>query len=448
MPKGNRPGHRRFGNVRQLPSGRYQASYLGLDGLRRYAPDTFERRAGAERFLIFVEAQLGSGDWASPAQAKIRLGDYALTWITQRPGLRPRTMDLYRWLLAKHIEPHLGRVPVGKISTQLVREWRATLLADGVSPTVAAKAYRLLRVILMTAVEEDKIIARNPCRIRGAGAEHAPERPVLTVGQVFDLAEHVGRRPVGNIRALATGRYRLRFRRDGRMCTSPEAYLSRADAERALWKLAEDGRADYNRDLRYRGLVLLATFASLRWGEAIALRRCDVDLRAGTIRVRASVAERSTGEIVLGPPKSKAGMRVVGIPRAIRPMLQEHLSHFAAPAPAALVFPGAKGGPLRRGNFNKLSGWPHAVRAIGAEGLHFHDLRHTGNAFAAASGAGLRDLMARMGHDSERAAIIYQHAARGADEAITDAMDAHVEAERTGNDDWPDGAAGALSPAG
>ena len=41
-------------------------------------------------------------------------------------------------------------------------------------------------------------------------------------------------------------------------------------------------------------------------------------------------------------------------------------------------------------------------------GLHFHDLRHTGNQFAAHSGAGLRDLMARMGHDSERAAMIYQ----------------------------------------
>ena len=56
-----------------------------------------------------------------------------------------------------------------------------------------------------------------------------------------------------------------------------------------------------------------------------------------------------------------------------------------------------------------MSGWPHAVRAIGIEGLHFHDLRHAGNHFAAASGAGLKDLMARMGHDSERAALIYQH---------------------------------------
>ena len=74
-----------------------------------------------------------------------------------------------------------------------------------------------------------------------------------------------------------------------------------------------------------------------------------------------------------------------------------------------------------------MAAWPHAVHAIGAAGLHFHDLRHTGNHFAAASGASLKDLMARMGHDSERAAIIYQHEARGADLAITSAIDAHIE---------------------
>jgi integrase len=94
-----------------------------------------------------------------------------------------------------------------------------------------------------------------------------------------------------------------------------------------------------------------------------------------------------------------------------------------------------------------MSARPYAVRSIGAEGLHFHDLRHTGNTFAAASGARLRDLMARMGHDSERAAMIYQHEARGADQAITSAIDSHVQAEqRSDDDDHDDGQAGVLAP--
>jgi integrase len=95
-----------------------------------------------------------------------------------------------------------------------------------------------------------------------------------------------------------------------------------------------------------------------------------------------------------------------------------------------------------------MSGWPQAVKAVGAEGLHFYDLRHTGNTFAAAGGAGIKDLMARMGHDSERAALIYQHQARGADRQITNSIDAHVEAERNRKDDDDDGAAGALAPVG
>ena len=443
----NRDGHRRFGNVRRRESGRYQIRYPGPDGRMRTGPDTYERKSDADKALVLIEAQMAAGQWIDPDRGKVKLADYAVTWIAQRPGLRPRTVDLYRWLLGKHITPYLGGVAVGKMSTAMIREWRATLLGNGVSVSMAAKAYRLLRAVLMTAVEEDKILLRNPCRIRGAGDEDAPERPVLTVAQVFALAELVGRRPVGNIRKLPAGGYRLRFQRHGVMRTAPEVFGTRPEAERALWKMADDGRADCTHDRRYLALVLLATFASLRWGEVTALRRCDLDLESGTVRVRAALVERSTGEILLGPPKSKAGRRMVGIPQAIIPVLREHLSIFVKDEPGALAFPGVMGGPLRRGNFNKMSAWPYAVRSIGAEGLHFHDLRHTGNTFAASSGAGLRDLMARMGHDSERAAMIYQREARGADQAITRAIDTHVQAEQRDEDD-DDGQAGVLAPVG
>src|SRR6266487_3300178 len=217
----NKPGHRRFGNVRKLPSGRYQVRYLGLDGRMRSHPETFARKSDADRVVSLLEAQLIAGEWTDPRRGRVNLGEYARLWITQRTGLRPRTADLYRWLLAKHIEPYLGMVPIGKISTQLVRQWRADLLSHGVSATMAAKAYRLLRAVLATAVEDDRILPRNPCRIRGAGSEHPAERPVLTVAQVFQLAELVGRRPIGNVRQLPGGGYRLRFQRNGVMRTAP-----------------------------------------------------------------------------------------------------------------------------------------------------------------------------------------------------------------------------------
>ena len=141
------------------------------------------------------------------------------------------------------------------------------------------------------------------------------------------------------------GGYRLRFARNGERRTSPEVYWSRADAERALWKMMADDRADFVHDRRYRALVLLATFASLRWGEATALRRCDVDLQSPSVRIRAANVERSTGEMVLGPPKSRAGRRFVGIPDVIIPALREHLAAFVKDEPGGLVFPGPDGRP-------------------------------------------------------------------------------------------------------
>jgi integrase len=179
-----------------------------------------------------------------------------------------------------------------------------------------------------------------------------------------------------------------------------------------------------------------------------ALRRRDASIRSGSIRVERAYAERSSGELLLGEPKSRAGKRTVVLPGPIVQLLKVHLRDNVGSDPDALVFAGDKGRPLRRSNFNRQARWTENVRAVGAPDLHFHDLRHTGNTLAAESGASLRDLMARMGHDSVQAAVIYQHRANGADRRIADAMEALIENIGTENDDPDDGAAGALVPTG
>jgi integrase len=93
------------------------------------------------------------------------------------------------------------------------------------------------------------------------------------------------------------------------------------------------------------------------------------------------------------------------------------------------------GGRLRRKNFRKF--WVRARDSVGLPGLHFHDLRHTGNTMAAAQGASLRELMERMGHSSSRAALTYQHATRERDEEIAAGMgkllsDARKTGKRSG----------------
>jgi integrase len=58
--------------------------------------------------------------------------------------------------------------------------------------------------------------------------------------------------------------------------------------------------------------------------------------------------------------------------------------------------------------------------------LRFHDLRHTGNTLAAATGASTKELMSRMGHSSSRAALIYQHATQDRDKVIADSLSSMI----------------------
>ncbi|GAB3160653.1 hypothetical protein GCM10027161_68920 [Microbispora hainanensis] len=64
-----------------------------------------------------------------------------------------------------------------------------------------------------------------------------------------------------------------------------------------------------------------------------------------------------------------------------------------------------------------------------AWGRHIHDLRHTGNTLAAATGATFQELMSRRGHSSTNAAMVYLHAAKDRDRAIADAMEEIVKQE-------------------
>ena len=348
------PGKRRFGRVRELPSGRWQARYKGPDGMDRPAPRTFDSKTSAERWLTLTEAEIIQGDW-----------------IEERPGLRPKTVELYRYLLRSHLGPAFSARALADIREPDVRRWRKNLLDAQVSAVTVAKAYRLLKAIFNTVVD-DGLIRRNPCRIKGAGQEKSPERPVLTVTQVYALADAVGG--------------------------------------------------------RYRALVLLGVFGSLRWGELAALRRSDIDFQTRTVRISRQLSEQRGGGFAFGPPKSDAGHRTVAIPSVITPDLASHIVTFAASGDDGLMFNSSAGRPLRRSNFCRRN-WHPALRAAGLPPIHFHDLRHTGNQFAADEGANLRELMDRMGHSTARAAMAYLHGSDERQQAIADALSSRATAE-------------------
>jgi integrase len=158
--------------------------------------------------------------------------------------------------------------------------------------------------------------------------------------------------------------------------------------------------------------------------ELVGLRRENIDLEAHRIRIVETAAELDKGGLLPETPKSRAGRRTVAFPAELVPELRWHLDRFAEPGERGLVFVGPKGAQLRRSNFRPI--WYAARIKAGAPDLHFHDLRHVGGTLAAATGASLKELMARLGHSSARAALVYQHASQDRDQAIARALGALV----------------------
>lgn len=371
---------RHFGSIRQRSSGRYQARYRGPDGKLRSAPYTFARESDAARWLTLKEAEITRRDWMDPNAAKILFTEYAAQWIHDHI-LKVRTQELYRGLLCNHLIPTFGQFAIGEIDEASIRGWRKERLDAGLhaqrpfGPVTVAKAYRLLHAILATAAD-DQIMRRNPCRIDNAGKEDSAERDMVPLSTAFAIAK-----------ALPA---------------------------------------------RYRMLVVLAAFAGLRWGELTALRRDAIDLDACEIRITETTAQLDRGGLRPETPKSRAGRRTVAFPADLVPELREHIERYAEPGAHGLVFIGPKGALLRRTNFRPI--WVKARTAADAPGFHFHDLRHTGGTLAAATGATLKELMARLGHSSPRAAMIYQHATRDRDQAIAQALGGLARNVGTGQD--------------
>ena len=139
------------------------------------------------------------------------------------------------------------------------------------------------------------------------------------------------------------------------------------------------------------------------------------------MRVTRQLAEVGGGGFAFGPPKSRAGKRTVPIPEVIVPVVQWHLACFAAQDDEGLVFTSPTGKPLHHSNFRRRV-WLPALKSAGLPAFHFHDLRHTGNTLAASAGATLRELMDRMGHDSERAAMVYLHGSDERQHQIADTL--------------------------
>ena len=175
------------------------------------------------------------------------------------------------------LTPHPSHVRVhaaSSIDTPAVRRWHVEIART--RPTTAAKAYRLMSSIMRTAVT-DGILESNPCQIRGAAVERAPERPIATMAEVDQLAELM----------------------------PPELRIA----------------------------VVLAAWCQLRRGEVRGLRRKDVDLERGLLTVEVTRTTAMSGRTIVKEPKTRAGRRSVAIPpNALEPLAAHIDAHVGGDA--------------------------------------------------------------------------------------------------------------------
>ena len=104
------------GVVRKLPSGRWQASDWH-EGDRHVARETFAAKTDALIFLSSKETDILRGEWVDPSAGKITFAEFASLWLANQSHLRPRTLELYRYLLGSHITPTFGQRQLSAIRT-------------------------------------------------------------------------------------------------------------------------------------------------------------------------------------------------------------------------------------------------------------------------------------------------------------------------------------------
>ena len=359
-------GKRRFGRVRQLPSGRWQARYLGPDGAERSASTTFARKTDADRWLVAVETDIERGRWVDPAAVGTTVGDWGERWLAAaRAHLKAKTAAGYDSLFETKIRPTFGLQQLDAVKPMMVSEWVAGLHGQGLSPSRVRQSYRLLSQIMKSAVDNG-LVPITPCR-----GIRLPRMPL----------------------------------------TEPHI-LTREEADRVI------ANARPPHDL----LISLLAYGGLRIGEAFALRRGCVDLDRGTITIQENLVEIA-GQLSFDTPKSHQ-RRTVTLPPSVMERAREHLVSGVGPGPQALLFIASRSsGPIhyqrwRAGHFDP------AVAAAGLDDVTPHDLRAS-HATWVAETHGVMAAAQRLGH--AHASVTTRHYARampGRDAEVAASLDA------------------------
>jgi integrase len=313
------------------------------------------------------------------------VSDYLLAWLRSRRSLRESTVRSYEGHIRRYIVPAIGHLVLTELSTEHIDAMYERLLhPDGAKRRLSTSTIVRIHATLMSALN---------AAVRSGRLSHNP-------------AVHI---------ELPAPR-RL---------------------EQKVWTASElMSFLDVHIDDEMHALFALLGLRGLRRGEALGLRWSDVDLRSLELRVVQQLTV-DHGVPSFGPPKSRAGDRIVAIDEWMAQILhfrrsQQRLAGKLNGWEAedhTLVFTDAQGGYLspiavtRR--FDRL------VAETDLPRIRLHDLRHTSASIGLASGESLLEVSRRLGHSSVAVTgDIYTHVSSEAAQAAADRMSRYMIARR------------------
>lgn len=315
----------------------YLVRFRTVDGRQRSAQ--FARKRDADAFAAKIETDRRTGQFVDPRLGKITFGEWVGEWWPTVTHLRASTSERDALYMRRHVIPTFGPVPLASIDRTSIRRWIATLTQDPEKDLAPATVHKICQVFnkALKAAQEDKLIAVNPAERITLPKIERKEMRCLNREEVFRLAAAI--------------------------------------------------------DQRYRAFVLLGAFGGLRLGELLALRVGAVDIANQRVRITETLVDLN-GHLSFGPPKTRASVRNVSLPRFVLDSLD-----LTAKASDALVIEAPDGGPVRVSTWRRRF-WAPAVASAGVTPLRIHDLRHTAVSLWIAAGGNPKQIAARAGHTS------------------------------------------------
>lgn len=320
--------------TRDPRDGRWLVRWRDPSGRQR--KKSFSRKVDAQRWSDQMQAASHRGQFIDPVAAKVKVGDFAQTWLDGMAHLKPSTAARYASIVRVHIEPQWGQWSLGQIRHSDVTAWIGRLVAGGSSPGTVRQIHRVLSMILETAVTDGRIATNPAAKVRLPSPVRGEPR-FLTAGEVTSLIHHAG----------------------------------------------EEGIS-----------VAILAFTGLRFGELAALRVRRVDLARHRLTIAESVTEVG-GRLSWTTPKTHH-TRSVPFPPSLLAPIQSLCVHRE---PEDLVFTSPEGGPLRLNNWRRRVFDP-ACKELGLTDVSPHDLRHTAASLAIQRGANVKAVQRMLGHAS------------------------------------------------